>query len=98
MDRTKTLQRTIQSPLQRQIDQRSFDSWHETKPITFDQALWEECQNQKFYMVDSNNVIGFPLELQGKHFDPAREKELRQDLYILRVLAKTKREKRRGGS
>lgn len=65
--------------------------------IPFDPDLWDGCQNQPFFMKDGTNVIGFPRELQGRTFDPAREKELRQDLYVLHVLAKTNREPRCGG-
>ena len=65
---------------------------HETEPIPFAQALWEECQKQEFIMTDSFNIIAVPCELQGKQFLRNKEKELRKELYLLRLIARINRE------
>lgn len=65
---------------------------HEAQPIPFDQTLWEECQKQEFIVTDSFNIIAVPCELQGKQFLRSKEKELRKELYLLRLIAKINKE------
>ena len=65
---------------------------HEAEPIPFDQALWEECQKQKFIMTDSFNIIAVTCELQGKRFLRNKEKELRKELYLLHLIARINKE------
>ena len=67
----------------------------ENGAIPFDPELWEECQNAKFFSVEGiDNTLAFPKKLQGRCFDPSKEKELRQDLYALRVMTKVNKEVR----
>lgn len=64
------------------------------EPIPFDRELWNQCQVEKFWLTDSNNVIGFPREIQGHVYSPENEKELREKLYTLRILEKDQSWKR----
>ena len=64
----------------------------EAQPICFDQALWEECLKQEFIVTDSFNIIGVPCELQGKQFLKSKVKEFRKELWLLRLIAKIKKE------
>lgn len=63
-----------------------------SEPIPFDQELWDQCRNEEMWLMDNlANKIGFPREIQGHVYTETNEKELREKLYMLRVIAKHKR-------
>lgn len=37
----------------------------ETEPLSFYKALWDKCQSEHIYMMDSTNKIIFPREILG---------------------------------
>ena len=63
----------------------------------FDQELWEECQKVNIFCIEEHpDIIEFPRELKGRLFDPRKERELREDLYTLRVMAKVGEQSKNG--
>jgi len=62
----------------------------------FDQELWDECQKVNIFCIaDHPDIIKFPRELKGHLFDPRKEREFREDLYTLRVMAKVRNKVKR---
>lgn len=62
----------------------------EPEPISFDKALWDECQSEHIYMTDSTNKISFPREIHGRLISKEAEKQLQEQIYLQRVLSKNK--------
>ena len=64
--------------------------------IPFDQELWDECHKVNIFCIaDHPDIIQFPRELKGRLYDPRKERELREDLYMLRVMAKVKEQSKK---